>query len=111
MEFENIFAFGDPPNYDPGSEASLKGIAARENRSPGEVAYDLMLVDGGRGMLYSPFANYAERSLDVCGDMIADPNTIIGLGDGGAAASPAAHCRDGSCAGRRGALQRTTLTA
>ena len=35
-------------------------------------------------MLYSPFANYAGRSLDVCGEMLADPNTVIGLGDGGA---------------------------
>ncbi|MDB5827613.1 MAG: amidohydrolase family protein [Variovorax sp.] len=84
VEFENIFEFGNPPNYDPGLESSLAAIGARTGRSPGAVAYDLMLADGGRGMLYSPFANYAGRSLEVCGDMIADPNTIVGLGDGGA---------------------------
>jgi N-acyl-D-aspartate/D-glutamate deacylase len=43
-----------------------------------------MMADGGHGMLYSPFANYSDRNLEACGDMIADPNTVIGLGDGGA---------------------------
>jgi N-acyl-D-aspartate/D-glutamate deacylase len=84
VEFENIFAFGNPPNYDPGPQASLAAMAARTHRAPGEVAYELMMADEGHGMLYSPFANYAGRSLDVCGDMLADPNTIVGLGDGGA---------------------------
>jgi N-acyl-D-aspartate/D-glutamate deacylase len=84
VEFTNIFRFGNPPEYDPGPEKSIAAIAAREGRNPGEVAYDLMMADEGHGMLYSPFANYAERSLDVCGDMIAHPDTVIGLGDGGA---------------------------
>ena len=43
----------------------------------------LTLADGGRGFFYSPFANYAAGNLDACAEMIADPNTIIGLGDGG----------------------------
>ena len=84
VEFTNIFRFGNPPEYDPGPEKSIAAIAAREGRTPGEVAYDLMMADEGHAMLYSPFANYAERSLDVCGDMIAHPDTVIGLGDGGA---------------------------
>ena len=84
VEFTNIFEFGDPPNYDPGAEASVAAIAARQGREPGEVAYDLMMVNDGQGVLYSPFANYAQRNLDVCGDMLADPNTVVGLGDGGA---------------------------
>jgi len=84
VEFENIFAFGNPPNYDPGPASSLAAIAARTARTPAEVAYDLMLADDGHGMLYSPFANYAGRSLEVCGDMLADPHTVVGLGDGGA---------------------------
>lgn len=84
VEFTNIFRFGNPPEYDPGPEKSLAAIAAREGRDPGEVAYDLMMADDGHGMLYSPFANYAERSLQACGDMIAHPDTVIGLGDGGA---------------------------
>jgi len=84
VEFTNIFRFGNPPEYDPGPENSVAAIAEREGSDPGAVAYDLMMADEGHGMLYSPFANYAGRSLDVCGDMIAHPDTVIGLGDGGA---------------------------
>ena len=84
VEFANIFPFGNPPNYDPGPEFSIASIGAREGRNPAEVAYDQMLSDHGHGMLYSPFANYADQSLKACREMIADPNTVIGLGDGGA---------------------------
>jgi len=84
VEFTNIFPFGDPPDYDPGPEQSIAAIAARAGRTPAEVAYDLLLERDGLQMLYSPFANYADLSLDACGEMIADPNTVIGLGDGGA---------------------------
>ena len=84
VEYDNIFEFGDPPNYDPGRESSVAAIARREGREPAEVAYDLQMANGGRGVLYSPFANYYQRNLDVCGDMLADPNTVVGLGDGGA---------------------------
>ncbi len=84
VEFTNIYPFGNPPDYDPGPEQSIAAIASREGRTPGEVAYERMMTEDGHGMLYSPFANYAGQSLEVCGDMIADPNTIVGLGDGGA---------------------------
>jgi N-acyl-D-aspartate/D-glutamate deacylase len=84
VEFDNIFPFGSPPNYDPGPDQSVAAIGAREGRAPAEVAYDRMMGDDGHGYLYSPFANYAGRSLDACADMIADPSTVIGLGDGGA---------------------------
>jgi N-acyl-D-aspartate/D-glutamate deacylase len=84
IEFTNIFPFGDPPDYDPGPSQSIAAIAAREGRTAAEVAYERMMTDDGHGMLYSPFANYAEQSLQVCGEMIADANTVVGLGDGGA---------------------------
>ncbi len=35
-------------------------------------------------MLYVPFLNYAEGSLDAVHAMICDPNTVPGLSDGGA---------------------------
>ena len=35
-------------------------------------------------MLYLPVTNYADGNLDVVREMIAAPNTLIGLGDGGA---------------------------
>ena len=36
------------------------------------------------GILYLPVTNYAAGNLDVVREMIAAPNTLIGLGDGGA---------------------------
>ncbi len=82
--FDRIFPLGDPPNYEPSREQSLAAIAQREGRSAAEVAYELILGDGGRAFLLAPFANYADNNLDACHDMLADENTVVGLGDGGA---------------------------
>ncbi len=82
--WERVFPFGDPPDYEPASEHSVAARAAREGRAPEEVAYDLLLERDGRGMLYLPVTNYAGGNLDVVREMIADPNTLLGLGDGGA---------------------------
>jgi N-acyl-D-aspartate/D-glutamate deacylase len=43
-----------------------------------------MLTKGGRGMLYLPFLNYAEGSLDACHAMMTHPDAVPGLSDGGA---------------------------
>ena len=84
VAFDRIFAFDDPPNYEPPLDRSIVAIALREGRSPASVAYDMMLANDGRAFLFAPFANYADGNLDVCHEMIRDPNTVIGLGDGGA---------------------------
>jgi N-acyl-D-aspartate/D-glutamate deacylase len=84
MAFERIFPLGDPPNYEPPKETSLAAMAARGNRAAQDIAYDMLLEDEGRAFLFSPFANYTEFNLDCCRDMIAHPDTVQGLGDGGA---------------------------
>jgi N-acyl-D-aspartate/D-glutamate deacylase len=43
-----------------------------------------MLTNGGRGMLYLPFLNYAHGSLDPAYEMINAPHVVPGLSDGGA---------------------------
>ena len=82
--FDRIYAFGDPPDYEPPPEASVSAIAAQRGLSPAETAYEMMLADEGRAFLFAPFANYADGNLDACHDMLAHPNTVLGLGDGGA---------------------------
>jgi N-acyl-D-aspartate/D-glutamate deacylase len=82
--WDRMYPFGDPPDYEPKPESSITARAAREGRSPEEVAYDLLLERDGREMLYLPVTNYAAGNLDVVREMIAAPNTLIGLGDGGA---------------------------
>jgi N-acyl-D-aspartate/D-glutamate deacylase len=82
--WDRMFPLGDPPDYEPTAEHSIAARAAREGRTPEEVAYDLLLERDGREMLYLPVTNYAGGNLDVVREMIAAPNSLLGLGDGGA---------------------------
>ena len=84
MAFERMFPLGDPPNYEPPKDTSIASMAERSNRTPSEIAYDLILENDGKAFLFSPFANYAEYNLDHCGEMIAHKDCVMGLGDGGA---------------------------
>ncbi len=84
VNFTNIFPLGDPPEYDPGRSKSVAAIAAAQGVDPAQWAYDYLLQQDGAATLCMPFANYIEGNLDACEQMLADPNTVIGLGDGGA---------------------------
>ncbi len=84
MAFDHIFPLGDPPDYEPPRERAIDAIAEREGRPAQEVAYDLLLEDEGRAFFFLPFANYSDFNLDVCGEMIAHEDCVMGLGDGGA---------------------------
>ena len=80
-----IFPLSDPPNYEPPAESSVGAQARNLNRTPEEVAYDLMMNGGdGRGMLYNTLGNFYNGSLDTVHDLIRHPDTVMGLGDGGA---------------------------
>ena len=82
--YARTFLLGDPPDYEPGHDRSLAGMAEAAGVTPLEVAYDAMLADDGQGLLYVPILNYAEGSLDPVRDMLLHPRAASGLGDGGA---------------------------
>jgi N-acyl-D-aspartate/D-glutamate deacylase len=82
--WERIFPLGDPPNYEPAPEDSVAAMAERAGRDPAEFTYDLLLENGGKTILYRPLSNYTYFNLDTVHDMMCDPNTLVGLGDGGA---------------------------
>jgi N-acyl-D-aspartate/D-glutamate deacylase len=80
--FDKFFTMGNPPDYEPGPEKSVGAIAARENRTPDEVAYDYMLEDGQ--YLYFPVVNYVTGDHEPIREMLNDAACLLGLSDGGA---------------------------
>ena len=80
-----MFELGDPPDYEPDADVEHRG--ARRARGPRRRSTSRTTCcsrDGGRAFLYLPFLNYADGNLDAVGEMLAHPNTVVGLGDGGA---------------------------
>jgi N-acyl-D-aspartate/D-glutamate deacylase len=82
--YDKMYLLGDPPDYEQPPENTLGAQARRQGRRPEELAYDAMLTDDGRGMLYVPFVNYADGNLDATREMLSDPRSVPGLSDGGA---------------------------
>ncbi len=82
--FDKMFALGDPANYEPDPEDSIGAKARRLGVSPETVAYDMMLEDDGRALIYQPLFNYEPGNLDHVKTMLDHPYTVSGLSDGGA---------------------------
>ncbi|MCP1470429.1 N-acyl-D-aspartate/D-glutamate deacylase [Sphingobium sp. OAS761] len=82
--WEWIFPLGDPPNYEPARAESIAARAAASGQAPEDIAYDLMLERGGHAMLYNALGNFHDNRLDAIHDLMSDPGTVVGLGDGGA---------------------------
>ena len=68
------FELGTPPRYaqDPGDAIDL----AR--------AYDVLLEDGGTGVVYIPVMNYVDGDMAAVREMLVHPRSVPGLGDAGA---------------------------
>jgi N-acyl-D-aspartate/D-glutamate deacylase len=81
---DKIFRLGDPPNYEPGPEESLKAIAADQGRDPFDLLYDWLLELEGKQLLMLTLLNYSDYNLDAVKEMLEHPRTAFGLGDGGA---------------------------
>ncbi len=82
--FDKMFVLGEEPNYEPSADQSIEAIAAREGRTPQEVAYDIMASGAGDGLIFLPMLGYVDNDLDATAEMMRHPNSIYGLGDGGA---------------------------
>lgn len=71
-------------DYEPHPDSSIAAIAARQQRDPREVALDILLENDGNGMISYHLLGYARGNLDAHREMLADPRSVIGAGDGGA---------------------------
>ena len=79
-----MFLMGETPDYEQTPDQTVAALAMRAGTTPDALALDHMLSNGGRGMLYLPFLNYADGSLDPSHAMLNHPDTVPGLSDGGA---------------------------
>jgi N-acyl-D-amino-acid deacylase len=82
--FSRLYPLGDGLDYEPDVRHSIAAIAQREGRDPWDVTYDTLLGANGREFLLLPLLNYAGNNYDHLHDMMSDPVSIQGLGDGGA---------------------------
>ena len=81
--WDKFFVMGNPPDYEPAPEMSVAAIAAREGRTPDEVAYDYITAGEGN-YLYFPVVNYTVGDHAPIREMLTDSGTLLGLSDGGA---------------------------
>ena len=79
-----LFPLGDPPNYNPAPEDSIKSRAAALGVAERELIYDELLRQNGKSVIYCPMGNTANNRFDAAVDLFGLPGTILGLGDGGA---------------------------
>jgi N-acyl-D-aspartate/D-glutamate deacylase len=79
-----LYPLRDPVDYEPSPEHSVAGIAAAAARDPADVAYDLLLADGGNQLFYMPLFNYAHRDLSDTREMLLSEHVVLGLSDAGA---------------------------
>ncbi|MFI5306129.1 MAG: amidohydrolase family protein [Polyangiales bacterium] len=84
QNFGKMFVLDATPDYEPAADQSIAARAAARGVAPAEAALDAMLDRDGHGLLYVPFLNYAEGSLEPSLEMMQHPNAVLGLGDGGA---------------------------
>ena len=82
--WDRQYVLGDPPDYEPDQSRSIAEMAKKTNLTPEEFCYDYLTGENGDRMLFYPVTNYVHGDHGVVHDMIADPATILGLGDGGA---------------------------
>jgi N-acyl-D-aspartate/D-glutamate deacylase len=81
---ERIYAMGEPPDYEPTPETSVAELARRQGRDPLDVLYDMLLRHDGRELLMYVLMNYGEGDLSACREMLLNPQSVLGLSDGGA---------------------------
>jgi N-acyl-D-aspartate/D-glutamate deacylase len=82
--WDQMFALGDPPDYEPPPERSIAAMAAAAGQDPAAFCYDYLTGGDGGRMLYFPVVNYVGGDFARLHGLLQEPNTVVGLSDGGA---------------------------
>ena len=82
--YHDMYVMQENPDYEPPPSESIASQAMELDLNPLELCLDILTRGEGKDMIYYAFLNYGESSLDPAKEMMEHPNTILGLGDGGA---------------------------
>jgi N-acyl-D-aspartate/D-glutamate deacylase len=91
------FPIGPALDYEPEPSTSIAAQGIAQGRNPLQLALDLMLADGGKGMLLNTLENYNAGNLDAVREMPLDDATVMGVADGGAYVGVICDVSAGSC--------------
>lgn len=81
---DRCFVLDDDLDYEPEAHTSLSARIAREGGHLRGLALKEMMKAEGKALLLHPFENYTAGDFGVVRQMLADPATVMGLGDAGA---------------------------
>src|SRR5690606_24157082 len=81
---ESVFPLPAPHAQEPRPEDSLAHLAARAGRDPLDVLWDLIAADDGESLVMWFLGGYPDGSLEPNRVLMQRPDTVLGLGDGGA---------------------------
>lgn len=79
--YDKMFPLSEPVRYDLPPSASIAALAAAHGQAPEAVAFDLLIEREGTGKLLMAPVN---RNFDRTYELMRHPDTVLGLGDGGA---------------------------
>ena len=82
--YHDMYALQEEPNYEPEPSTSIAALAKERGAHPLELCLEILTEEDGKRMIYYTFLNYGEGTLEPAKEMMEHPNTILGLGDGGA---------------------------
>ncbi len=82
--WDRMYVMDDPPQYEPPEDANVETAARLAGQAPQEFVYDFLTEGEGKGVIMFPVTNFATGDLEPVYEVMQDPATIIGLGDGGA---------------------------
>ena len=82
--WEWMFPLDNPPDYAPPKRLSMADQARAHDCTPQEIAYERLLATNGKGLFLAALGNFENASLASAHEMLAHPDCVPALGDGGA---------------------------
>jgi N-acyl-D-amino-acid deacylase len=82
--FHKMFPLDENPDYEPSPDKSFMAVAQKVGKAPAELAYDYLLRNEGKAIIYFPIFNYSHNDISHLREMFLHPQSFISLGDGGA---------------------------